>query len=1141
VVGGTRVRARRADVNPDRPALGQAALARSAVDRLNLDLAGPLPTGRVVVEASAGTGKTFTLTALVVRHIIERSVPIDQVLVVTFTRAAANELRDRTRSVLSQAAAVLAAGAAPEELPWMTVLLSSDPAESRSRLARAEQALASFDDATITTIHGFCQQALGLLGVRSGADPQATFLESVDEVLDEVCRDLLLDALADDPGYLSDEHDAGRVESALRNTVRTLLANPDAQRVPEVGVDAKADRWSRLVDSALVELRARLAQRRAVSYDQLITGLRDALAHPTRGPAVAAQLAARYAVVLVDEFQDTDPVQWEVFERAFGSAARASGHTSLVTVGDPKQAIYRFRGADVHAYLEAVDGVPVQRLAVNYRSDAGVLAGIACLFDGAELGDERIRFLPVAAARDGGHSGEPAVMLRLVPDDDTLLNASGNALAMPATRNLVLADLANRVIELLRRWQPEDIAVLVPSHSDAASVADVLRRAKVPAVRTRTGSVLHSEAVMQWHLLLAALAQPSRSPVVRAAALGWLLPTDTNALAGPEADQLVAELQARCGQMAWQLHDLGVGAFFDMLRAQPDVIDSVLGQPDGQRCLTDLEHIAELLAERLHGQPCEPAMVLRALDELRADDDPRMERTMRRIESDALAVQITTIHAAKGLEYPVVLMPFGFKGRPFSTQPYTFSHDGAGVRRRTIDVASLIEWKHDKFSQRHRKERSEVDTAGDQLRLLYVAVTRARHHLDVWWANTWRASTSALAAVLLDRDRAQPARNTARFAQRHSAESMHSATAQIEALAADSDGALGLVRLPPMVTPSKWSGMDNDTRPPLAVASAAARAPLADESWRTWSFTAVTRLIDDEVHLVGAPTMGGFDEPPDDLIEQFTRSAPTVPLADVAGGAAFGTMVHAVLEQVDLSGGDVAGELIAACHAEQQRSGLDVDAPTVAAGLQLATHTPLGAAFEHRSLAHFASVDRLAEVSFDLPLGRVVAADIGRVLAEHLAADDPLRSFAAQLGDDLADVQLAGWLTGSIDALIRVSTASGTPHFVVVDYKTNRLHQPGDADPLAAYGQEGMLTAMLQHHYPLQALLYMVAVHRFLGVRMGSRYRPDEHLGGAAYLFVRGMVGPTTPVVNGVRHGVFSWRPPAAAVVAVDDLLAARS
>ncbi len=163
-----------------------------------------------------------------------------------------------------------------------------------------------------------------------------------------------------------------------------------------------------------------------------------------------------------------------------------------------------------------------------------------------------------------------------------------------------------------------------------------------------------------------------------------------------------------------------------------------------------------------------------------------------------------------------------------------------------------------------------------------------------------------------------------------------------------------------------------------------------------------------------------------------------------------------------------------------------------------------------------------------------MAAQIGAVLAGTLAPDDPLRPYGDELASALAVTELAGWLTGSIDAVFRVG--DGEPRFVVVDYKSNRLHEPGAADPLAAYRPDLLTAAMTHSHYPLQAVLYCVALHRYLRWRLGSRYDPERHLGGVAYLFVRGMVGAATPTHAGASHGVFSWRPPAATVLALDEL-----
>jgi exodeoxyribonuclease V beta subunit len=398
------------------------------------DLSAPLSRGRMVIEASAGTGKTYALTNLAVRHLVETDLVPEQLLMVTYTRAAANELRDRARAALTRAADVLMSRTAPAEHPWMEVLLRGDEFDVARRAARARDALGRFDDATITTIHGFCQQALGHAGLRSGSDPDAVLVENADDLVVEACRDVLIDLLVDDPDALptgpraGDRKTPGQVEKALVATVKTVLSNPEAMLEPARGVDPGGDLWRDAVERALDEVRARQRQRREIGFDRLVTDLRDALVSDTSGPAIAAQLSARFNVVLVDEFQDTDRVQWTVFERGF------SGGT-LVTVGDPKQAIYRFRGADVHAYLAAVETVTPQSLDVNHRSDARLLDGLGRLFDGAELGDPRITFSPVGAAPNSpldAIGAGAAVQLRLVVPHEDLKNAAKeNNLAMP--------------------------------------------------------------------------------------------------------------------------------------------------------------------------------------------------------------------------------------------------------------------------------------------------------------------------------------------------------------------------------------------------------------------------------------------------------------------------------------------------------------------------------------------------------------------------------------------------------------------------------------------------------------------------------------------------------------------------------------
>ncbi|HET9548134.1 MAG TPA: PD-(D/E)XK nuclease family protein, partial [Desertimonas sp.] len=261
-----------------------------------------------------------------------------------------------------------------------------------------------------------------------------------------------------------------------------------------------------------------------------------------------------------------------------------------------------------------------------------------------------------------------------------------------------------------------------------------------------------------------------------------------------------------------------------------------------------------------------------------------------------------------------------------------------------------------------------------------------------------------------------------------------------------------------------------------------------------------------------------------------------LPLGRAPGGTTFGIAVHQVLEMVDLTSPTLADDMAERVGEVSRRSGLMLDVPATTTGLLSVVDTPLGEQFDHRPLRSFAASDRLAELAFDLSFesNRVAAADIGKVLATTLDPADPLLEYGHHLASALAVTELAGWLTGSIDAVFRVGTADH--RFVVVDYKSNRLHRRDAVDPLAAYHPDVLVEAMTHSHYPLQAMLYSVALHRYLSWRLGSGYDPVRQLGGIAYLFVRGMIGTETPTVDDRPFGVFSWQPPARTVLELDAL-----
>ncbi|NLG20210.1 MAG: UvrD-helicase domain-containing protein, partial [Actinomycetales bacterium] len=341
----------------------------------------PLPSGTVLLEASAGTGKTWTIAALVARYIAEGHALLTEMLIITFGRAASQELRARVREQLVELERALHH---PEETPvsgpLLELLLDVDDEERRLRLGRVRRALTSFDEATIATTHQFCHQVLRSLGVAGTSDASAQLVEDLDDLLVEVVDDLYLRGFVGsrEAPFFTRKEALGIARAAVDDIHAQLRPDPDAgdRNSPPV----RRANFARLVRTELDRRKRRL---QVMHYNDLLTQLAGAL---EESDSLAAQrMRTRWRVVLVDEFQDTDPIQWEVLDRAF------RGHATMVLIGDPKQAIYAFRGGDVVTYLRAEAHAHERRtLPTNYRSDAPVVDALQATLRGAALGDEQI-------------------------------------------------------------------------------------------------------------------------------------------------------------------------------------------------------------------------------------------------------------------------------------------------------------------------------------------------------------------------------------------------------------------------------------------------------------------------------------------------------------------------------------------------------------------------------------------------------------------------------------------------------------------------------------------------------------------------------------------------------------------------------
>ncbi len=706
------------------------------------DVGGPLPRGTTVLEASAGTGKTWTIAALTARYVAEGAAQLSEIMLVTFGNAASRELRDRVRERLAATYAGLADPAAARRSadPVLALLAAApDPvlAERRERLARA---LADFDAATIATTHSFCSQMLAGLGIVADLDRSATFAESVDDLVREVAGDLFLSAYAradaDRPALTADE--------ALELGRHAVGSGRAARLEPSDGDGLPATR-RRVAQRIRDEVARRKQVLGLIDYDDWLVLLRDALADPARGPVAAGRIRARYRVVLVDEFQDTDPVQWDVLRLAF------AGHTTLVLIGDPKQAIYAFRGGDVHAYLRArATATGTSTLPRNWRSDRRLLDALAVVLGTAALGHPEIVVRPVLAAHEQARLTDagPAVRLRQLPRTGLGPLTQGLLRTDPA-RDAVAADVAGDVVALLtgpgrldgEPVQPGDVAVLVRTNKQGRLVREALRRAGVPAVLAGGGSVFATPAAQAWLVLLEALEQPHRPRRVRAAALSVFLggtPQDLDA----EGDALTDRLALRLRGWADTLAERGVAAFFETLTAQQQLPARVLAQPDGERLLTDLRH----LATALHGAALEQALGPTALVEwlrrriAQAGADSADERS-RRLESDATAVQVMTVHVSKGLEFPVVYVPYAWDRWSPDAPDVLRLHDRDGARVLHVGGSSSPGYAEARAS-------AGAEEAGEELRLLYVALTRAKCQVVAHWAPTRNTATAPLHRLL---------------------------------------------------------------------------------------------------------------------------------------------------------------------------------------------------------------------------------------------------------------------------------------------------------------------------------------------------------------------------------------------------------
>ncbi|MDR2265836.1 MAG: exodeoxyribonuclease V subunit beta [Enterobacter asburiae] len=1158
--------------------------------------------GERLIEASAGTGKTFTIAALYLRLLLglggnaafSRPLSVEELLVVTFTEAATAELRGRIRSNIHELR--IACLRQSTDNPLYARLLDEivDKQQAAQWLLLAERQM---DEAAVFTIHGFCQRMLSLNAFESGMLFEQQLIEDESELRYQACADFwrrhcyplprdiaeAVHALWKGPEELlrsidrylqgeapvikspppADETLASRHEkivsqiAALKQKWNESVGDIEAI-VESSGIDRrkfnrgnqakwieKISIWAQeesrgyqlpdalekfsqrfliertkadgivpehplfvaieallaepltlndlMITRAMAEIRetvAREKQRRGeLGFDDMLSRLDTAL-RSENGEALAAAIRTRFPVAMIDEFQDTDPQQYRIFRRIW----RQQPDTALLLIGDPKQAIYAFRGADIFTYMKARSEVEAHyTLDTNWRSSPGMVESVNALFErmDAAFMFREIPFLPVKSAPKNAalrfeFKGElqPAMSFWLLEGEGFGISDYQNAMAQHCAaqiRDWLSAGVRGEALlwkgETASPVKASDITVLVRSRQEAALIRDALTILNIPSVYlSNRDSVFETLEAQELLWLLQAVLSPERESTLRSALASSMLglnARDIDALNNDEiAWDAVVEEFVRYRER-WQKR--GVMAMLRELMTQRHIAENMLATPGGERRLTDILHISELLQEAGTQLESEHALV-RWLGQQIADPNSNSSSQQMRLESDKHLVQIVTIHKSKGLEYPLVWLPFIANYR---AQDQAFYHDRDSFEA-VLDLSKADA----------SVELAEAERLAEDLRLLYVALTRSVWHCSLGIAPLFRRrgekageSDFHLSAV-------------GRLIQQGEPKDAVGLRQCLESICGENIA----LRVPGLPDNNRWE-MPEQREPDL---DARKITRTVADNWRVTSYSGLQQhgqsIAQDLMPKLDVDAAGVGDVQAEPVLtpHQFPR------------GASPGTFLHSLFEALDFTQ-PVSPEWV---QDMLQKGGYDATwEPVLTTWVSAILQAPLTE--NGISLNQLTAKDKQVEMEFYLPIASPLNAN---ELDAIVRAHDPLSAGCPPL--DFRQVQ--GMLKGFIDLIFRHEG-----RYYLLDYKSNWLGENSEA-----YTQQAMAAAMQSHRYDLQYQLYTLALHRYLRHRIAD-YSYEEHFGGVIYLFLRG-VDAADP-----QSGVYRTRPDAALIEKMDSLFAA--
>jgi len=1179
--------------------------------------------GGTLIEAGAGTGKTYALVGLFLRMIVELGLRIEQILVVTYTKAATEELKTRIRNRLT--AARNAFGGGPVDDDALASMVHTAP-DIKEALQRIETALTDFDRAAIFTIHGFCQRLLQQYAFETGHLFQSDLVQDrrimVREMVEDFWRRYISSApyelahfalhqlkgpdqlskvlqlcayplvrvlpktekprLSSIRGWRREADALLRQWAADKARILNLLLDPGMharfygkceasalqptktyRQLRLAEFSAAIDQWNgkyplddksvKYLRSSLIAkytkkghaipghaffdtceralagqeqmvgqmasylcyLKARLVRqthqlldqkkrsRNILFFDDLLLKVHAALAGK-QGYVLSQTVRSQYCAALVDEFQDTDPLQYEIFQRLFSRPPHI-----LFMIGDPKQAIYSFRGADLFSYLKASEDVQSRTtLDRNWRATPTLVKAVNTLFENHAhpFGFKNINFTPAVAADEKMKGAQWPLKLWY------LTNTSADENAKPVNQadagHAIVAAVAQEIVRLLsdprNDLEPRQIAVLTRTHRQSQTIKDALVHRKVPAVLHSAGSIFDTREAEAMARLLAAVAEPNNPKKIRAALLDPifdLYATDFH---------LGMENPGKQWQDRWSAfhHDhqtwirYGVYAMLRGLMVRQKAKVKLLCLPDGERRITNVLHLAELLHQAENEHHLGPEALVHWLDFQRQSPDDSDENQLR-LESDARAVRIVTMHKSKGLQFDVVFCPFTWGGVRMSKDGVVF-HDAAYHDRLTISLGGNVSMEH---QLQARKE-----LFSENLRMLYVALTRAKYRCYMIWGRIHGAELSAPAYLLhgsqmelTDGDWLSP------LERRMKALTEDDMVQELQQLAKRSMDSIEVEPLPASTNMvCRTDGVAQTPGPHRVL-----RREIAD-IWRMASFSSLTAGLSHEQNEWPDRDFNNASS-----VESEEAAAKYDCLLDFPKGAHAGLFFHDLLENWDHTGKDPSGQIDL------------VRGKLVAHGFQLQWLPLINRFLDHLAtkvlstpttdfaLSQVPPDHRVNEMEFHFALKHFASAQLRNCFVQH--DSHQLGGSVVRQLDRLTFAPMQGFMKGFMDTVFQHGQ-----QYYLVDWKSNHLGRDPDD-----YGVDNLAQSMVEDYYFLQYHLYTVALNRLLQQKVNG-YDYDRHFGGVFYIFLRGIdENPSGDT------GVFYAKPGVSLIRALDELMMA--